>query len=163
MTDEEFCALYETHAPRLWAYVVRATRSRAAADDIVQESFLRTFEVTTLNRANDDHRRRYLYTVATNLIRRHYKRREVPLPDGPFDTAISESPDEKLAVERALEELSEVECQTLWLAHVEEWSHREIARMLGYRDGSLRQVAVRAKRRFMEAFTRHDRSERDES
>jgi RNA polymerase sigma factor (sigma-70 family) len=114
-----------------------------------------------MNRADADHQRRYLYTIATNLIKRDYRQREGPLPDDSLHAAISESPDEKLAVERALGELPEVERQTLWLAHVEQWSHREIARMLGYREGSLRQVAVRAKRRFMEAFTRHHGTERD--
>lgn len=162
MTDEQFCTLYETHARRLWAYVARATRSRAAADDIVQESFLRIFEATRMDRADADHQRRYLYTIATNLIKREYRQREDPLPDDSLDAAISGSPDEKLAVERALGELPEVERQTLWLAYVEQWSHREIARMLGYREGSLRQVAVRAKRRFMEAFTRHHGTERDD-
>jgi RNA polymerase sigma-70 factor (ECF subfamily) len=163
MTDEDFCALYETHARRLWAYVVRATRNRATADEIVQEAFLRMFEATSMNRADADHRRNYLYTVATNLIRRGHQRREELLQEDSLNTAASESPDEKLAVEQVLGELSEVERQTLWLAHVEQWSHREIARLLGYREGSLRQVAVRARRRFIEAFTRHTGKERASS
>ena len=161
MTDEEFCTLYEAHSRKLWAYVARTTGSRAAADEIVQESFLRIYEAARMNRADDDHRRRYLYTIATNLIKREYRRREEPLLSDSLHPAASESPDEKLAVERALSELSEVERQTLWLAHVEQWSHREIARTLGYREGSLRQVAVRAKRRFMEAFTRQHRTTGD--
>jgi RNA polymerase sigma-70 factor (ECF subfamily) len=163
MTDEEFCALYETHARRLWAYVARATRSRATADDIVQETFLRMLGAVSMDRADADHRRNYLYTVATNLIRRSHRRREEPLLEDCLNTAVSESPDQKLAVEQALGELSDVERQTLWLAHVEQWSHREIARMLGYREGSLRQVAVRAKHRFIEAFTKRTRMERDPS
>ena len=163
MTDEEFCALYEAHSRRLWAYVARATRSRATADDIVQETFLRIFEATSMNRADADHRRNYLYTIATNLIRRDHGRRDESPTQGSFNAAVSEFPDEKLAVERALRELSEVERQTLWLAHVEQWSHREIARMLGYREGSLRQVAVRAKRRFIQAFTGNTGAERDPS
>lgn len=163
MTDEEFCALYEAHSRRLWAYVARATRSRATADDIVQETFLRIFEATSMNRADADHRRNYLYTIATNLIRHGHRSRDEALTQDSFTTAVSECPDEKLAVERALRELSEVERQTLWLAHVEQWSHREIARMLGYREGSLRQVAVRAKRRFIQAFTGNTGVERDPS
>ena len=163
MTDEEFCALYEAHSRRLWAYVARATRSRATADDIVQETFLRIFEATSMNRADADHRRNYLYTIATNLIRRDHRRRDGSPPRDSFTAAVSEGPDEKLAVERALRELSEVERQTLWLAHVEQWSHREIARLLGYREGSLRQVAVRAKRRFIQAFTGNSGAERDPS
>lgn len=153
MTDEDFCALYDAHARLLWAYVVRATRNRAAADDIVQETFARVWSAKGFDRADTDHRRRYLYLVATNLMRREYKRRG---NEGPWDESMSpgvtESHDDALAVERALSVLSQVERQTLWLAHVERHSHREIARMLRYREGSVRQVAVRAKRRFIEAW-----------
>ena len=152
MNDEDFSALYEAHARRLWAYVVRATRDTAAADDIVQEAFLRVFSARSMNAADSEHRRYYLYTVATNLIRRRHRR---PM-DAPWDETLSRStatsPDDKLAVEQALNALSDVERQALWLGYVEGWSWREVARMLGYREGSLRQLAVRAKRRFREAF-----------
>jgi DNA-directed RNA polymerase specialized sigma24 family protein len=163
MTDEEFCALYEAHSRRLWAYVARATRSRATADDSVQETFLRIFEAASMNRADADHRRNYLYTIATNLIRRdHGRRHESPTQDS-FNAAVSECPDEKLAVERALRELSEVERQTLLAGArgaVVSSRDRPNARIP---EGSLRQVAVRAKRRFIQAFTGNTGAERDPS
>jgi len=153
MTEEEFCALYDAHARTLWAYVVRATRSSAAADDIVQETFARVWTAKGFDRAETEHRRRYLYIVATNLMKREYKRRGNEAPwDESMSPPVTESPDDALAVERALGVLSQVERQTLWLVYVEQHSHREIAQMLGYREGSLRQVAVRAKRRFLEAW-----------
>jgi RNA polymerase sigma-70 factor (ECF subfamily) len=152
MSDEDFCALYDAHARRLWAYVVRATGNAAAADDIVQEAFMRVFDAQRLDRADAEHRRAYLYKVATNLIRRRHRRApETDLSDAPT-ASMTAAPEAKLAVERALNTLSEAERQTLWLSYVEGWSHREIARMLGYREGSLRQVAVRAKRRFAAAL-----------
>jgi RNA polymerase sigma-70 factor (ECF subfamily) len=152
MNDEEFCALYEAHGRRLWAYVVRATRDPTTADDIVQDTFMRVFSAKSMDRADSEHRRHYLYRVATNLIRRRYRR--------PVETTLGESssqstaisPDDELAVRQALNALSDVERQTLWLGYVEGWSWREVARMLGYREGSVRQLAVRAKRRFREAF-----------
>lgn len=152
MNDEEFCALYEAHGRRLWAYVVRATRDAAAADDIVQDTFVRVFSAKSMDTADSEHRRHYLYKVATNLIRRRYRRSvETTLGDS-SRTSAAISPDEKLAIEQALNALSDVERQTLWLGYVEGWSWREVARMLGYREGSVRQLAVRAKRRFREAF-----------
>jgi RNA polymerase sigma-70 factor (ECF subfamily) len=152
MNDEEFCALYEAHARRLWAYVARATRDAAVADDIVQDAFVTVFGAKSMETADSEHRRHYLYKVATNLIRRRYRR--------PVETHLGESSsasgaislDEKLAVEQALNALSDVERQALWLGYVEGWSWREVARMLGYREGSVRQLAVRAKRRFRDAF-----------
>jgi RNA polymerase sigma factor (sigma-70 family) len=156
MTDDEFCELYEAHARRLWAYVFRATRNSSTADDIVQEAFLRVFAASSLERADANHRRNYLYTVATNLIRR--RPRDEQLAEDAEPAGGPDSLDDKLDVESALGELSIVERQTLWLGYVERWSHREIAGMLGYTEGSLRQVAVRAKRRFLEVFNRKPRS-----
>jgi RNA polymerase sigma-70 factor (ECF subfamily) len=152
MTDEAFCSLYDAYARPLWAYAFRATGNAAAADDIVQEAFLRAFEAKRLDKADPEHRRRYLYTIAANLIRRRHRR--------PAETELAEEVDvsalpgaeERMAVTQALERLSSAERQTLWLAHVEEWPLREVAAILGYREGSLRQVAARAKRRFLRAF-----------
>jgi RNA polymerase sigma-70 factor (ECF subfamily) len=152
MTDEDFCALYDAHARRLWAYVMRATKNAAVADDIVQETFVRVLGAKTMAEADPDHRRHYLFKIATNLIKRQYGRAVelAPQHSGPYVAATPS--DERLAVEQALDTLSTTERQTLWLAYAEGWSWREVAEMLGYREGSVRQVAVRAKRRFREAF-----------
>jgi len=153
VTDGDFCALYDRHARRLWAYVARMTRSRAAADDIVQEAFVRVFEAAALEGATDDHRRRYLYKVATNLVRRR-GRTEGPEEDWSEPTSVEFDADERLAVQQALQALPVVEREALWLAYVERWSSREVAAMLGYREGSIRQVITRARRRFAEIFSR---------
>ena len=152
MTDDDFCALYEAHARRLWAYVMRATRDAAAADDIVQESFTRIFTAAAIASADPEHRRRYLYKVATNLVHRRYRTEAAVLIGPPNDSSAAQRVENKLAVEEALEALSVVEREALWLAHVEGWSWREVAQILGYREGSIRQVAVRARQRFRERF-----------
>ncbi|HVG52776.1 MAG TPA: sigma-70 family RNA polymerase sigma factor [Vicinamibacterales bacterium] len=152
MTDEDFCALYEAHARRLWAYVTRAIRDGAAAEDIVQEAFARVFRAKAMETEDEEHRRRYLYTVATNLIRRRYRGLvEVPFEERAGHSPTS-SPENAMAVTQALSGLTRIERQTLWLAYVEGWSWREVGRLLGYREGSIRQVGVRARRRFRELF-----------
>lgn len=153
MTDEDFCALYEAHARRLWAYVTRATRDRGAAEDIVQETFARVYRVAAMNEAADEYRRRYLYKVATNLIRRRYRDRASAPLEGNASYTPAPEPDEAMDVARALEGLTPIERRTLWLAYVEGWSWREVADLLGYREGSIRQVGVRARRRFRELFS----------
>jgi RNA polymerase sigma-70 factor (ECF subfamily) len=146
MTDDDFCALYEAHARRLWAYVMRATRDAAAADDIVQETFTRIFTAVAMTSADPEHRRRSLYRVATNLLHRRYRSRA--------DLVMEPR------AEQALEALSVVERQTLWLAYAEGWSWREVAQILGYREGSIRHVAVRARHRFRQRFALRRHKER---
>lgn len=154
MNDEAFCALYDAHAGRLWAYVTRMTRDPAAADDIVQESFLRVYAAPALADASKDHRRHYLYAVATNLVRRRTRTSDVVEDASAHGASHDPDVEQHLAVQQALEALPLVERQTLWLSYVERWSAREIGAMLGYREGSVRQVAVRARRRFADLFTR---------
>jgi RNA polymerase sigma-70 factor (ECF subfamily) len=52
----------------------------------------------------------------------------------------------------ALRALSERERKLLWLAHVEEWKHDEIAAVLGLAAASIRVLLHRARRRFKEHF-----------
>lgn len=162
MTDDDFRGLYEKYARGLWAYVARMTRNPTASDDIVQEAFLRVYQAAALTDATDDHRRRYLYVVATNLVRRR-GRMDAPEHDGgeePSDDGANV--DEQLAVRQALDALPPVEQQALWLTYVERWSSRELAAMLGYRDASMRQVITRARRRFAEIFAHGARKDDDD-
>ena len=78
----------------------------------------------------------------------------------PADGSAAPGVERTLAIEQALEALSVVERQTLWLAYVEGWSWREVAQILGYREGSIRQVAVRARQRFRERFALRQDKER---
>jgi RNA polymerase sigma factor (sigma-70 family) len=153
VNDEHFRDLYDRQARNLWAYVARMTGCATAADDIVQEAFLRVYTARALEAADADHRRRYLYTVASNLVRRRGREAVVDAPVEDLDLAATGTdPADALAVRQALAGLSIVERQALWLSYAERYSAREIAVMLGYRDGSLRQVMVRARRRFVALF-----------
>jgi RNA polymerase sigma-70 factor (ECF subfamily) len=160
MTDAEFCELHDAYAVRLWAYVFRATGDASSAEDIVQEAFYRVLTARRLNNVSEQHRRRYLFTVATNLIRRRSRlRAEIPYDDAAGLEQPPSGVDQRLDVERALGSLTAVERQSLWLSHVEGWTHREIAAMMGYREGSLRHLISRAKRRFIAAFVERNSSD----
>src|SRR5262249_35113288 len=153
----------EAHARRLWAHVARVTNSAATADDVVQEAFMRVFNAKALDAADAEHRRHYLYKVATNLARRERRYGEHTQMLLGSELSPAEDVDSRLAVGDALDHLTDNERRTLWLSYVEGWSHREIAAMLGYREGSVRQVAVRARRRFLEAFGPRNRQGGEQS
>src|SRR5262245_61065181 len=73
MTEEAFRVFYEQTARRLWTYLARMTGDDRLADDLLQETYYRFL------RANppldgDDHRRNYLFRIATNLVRDHRRR-----------------------------------------------------------------------------------------
>ena len=64
----------------LWAYLARATSDPSAADDLLQEAYYRLLRATTTFES-DEHRKNYLFRIATNLIRDRFRRPESTTPN----------------------------------------------------------------------------------
>jgi RNA polymerase sigma-70 factor (ECF subfamily) len=154
MDEQSFRLFYERTARQLQAYLVSATGCPTAAEDLLQESYLRLIRAEV--RANDDdHLRNYLFRIATNLLRDRYRRR------GPQTEELAEARDpadhesaiqRRTDLERVLLELTPRDRQLLWLAYVEGMSHHEIAAAVGLKSGSIRPLLFRARRRMAEVL-----------
>jgi RNA polymerase sigma-70 factor (ECF subfamily) len=149
MDEAVFRCLYQRTASPLRAYLLRAGGSAALADDLLQESYLR-FLRSGFEGESEQHRRNYLFRIATNLLRDHFRRSrpevdEIPEPEGnpSHDEAVLLRSD----VGRAMAGLAPRDRQMLWLAYVEGASHREIADVLGLRSASIRSMLSRARHR----------------
>lgn len=158
MSEDEFRLFHARTARPLRGYLVRALGGdEAAADDLMQESYLRLLGARTLPaEMSEEHRRNYLYRIATNLMRDRARSRmggsEVELEESagserPFAGAVEAGHD----VQRALARLRPRERQLLWLAYIERFSHEEIAGMVGAKGPSIRPMLARARAR-MAAF-----------
>ncbi len=151
MDEERFRAFYERTARPLWAYLVRVLRNRDAADDLVQESFCR-FLAANLPPMNDAESKSYIFRIATNLMRDRWRREKVAARVPAPGAAREESFAAREEVRRAFAELKERERQLLWLAHVEGFSHKEIAVITGLRAGSIRLLLFRARRKLADSL-----------
>jgi RNA polymerase sigma-70 factor (ECF subfamily) len=155
MTEETFRAFYELTSRGLWAYLSRTSGDRRLADDLLQEAYYRLLR-SRVAFESDDHRRNYLYRIATNLVR-DQRRRAVPAA-GAGDVDQSPAPEcmggpelraaQRLDITRAMRQLKPRERSLLWLAYVQGCSHDEIARVVGVRPSSLKSLLFRARRRF---------------
>ena len=85
MDDETFAGFYHRSAPALWAYLARVSRDPTLADDLMQESYIR-FLCAAPVADGEVACRRYLFTIATNLMRDHWRR---PRPTSTEDLAES--------------------------------------------------------------------------
>jgi RNA polymerase sigma-70 factor (ECF subfamily) len=151
LDETEFRAFYEETSRALFAYLLRVSRERAMAEDLVQESYCRLLAAKQIPQ-DGSHRRKYLFRIATNLMRDRWRRlknnTEDPLPDCLPDVAAS-ADDDDLSIEmrRALQQLKGRERQLLWLAYVEGSNHREIAECTGLKESSIRLLLFRARRK----------------
>ena len=155
MTEEAFRAFYDQTARPVWVYLARMTGDRRLADDLLQESYYR-FLRATVSFESDDHRRHYLFRIATNLVHDHRRRSRPDVARAPaFDESaavgVDDDPANRIArridVARALEQLKPRERSLLWLAYAQGWTHEEIAASLGLRTKSLKALLHRARRR----------------
>jgi RNA polymerase sigma-70 factor, ECF subfamily len=160
MDEEAFRLFYQRTARPLWAYLSRVSRNRQAADDLLQESYYRLLKCgRTFD--SDDHRRHYLFRIATNLVldaRRqapsvglHEASLEVDGSMRPGDAGDQAARRTDLAV--ALGRLKPRDRALVWLAYAQGASHAEIASITGLKSSSVKQLLFRARRR-LAAFLR---------
>jgi RNA polymerase sigma-70 factor (ECF subfamily) len=151
MDSDAFAGFYQRSAPALHAYLARVSRNHALADDLMQESYLR-FLCASCPEGGEVNYRRYLYRIATNLLRDHWKRpRAACMEDVPerFLTAPDELSriDSQAALDPAMARMRPRERQLLWLAHAEGYSHREISEITGLSAAGIRLLLFRARRK----------------
>jgi RNA polymerase sigma-70 factor, ECF subfamily len=161
MDREAFRAFYETTAPALLAYLRHVTRDVTAAEDLMQECYMRMLAATLPEPMSEPHRRQYLFRIGTNLVRDRFRARryvgEMPKQE-PAARDASRAIEIKQLVDLALTHVRLEDRQLLWLAYAEQMSHQEIARITGYRVGSIRPLLSQARRRLAAAVRTLTRS-----
>ena len=147
MTEQEFVGLYQRAAPALRSYLRLLCRNAALADDLLQDSFLRMLRVD-VSRLAEHQLKSYLYKAATSVARDHFRaqKREVQgLSDLQVESESMVDLDLPHDMNLALRTLKPQQQVLLWLAYVEGFEHREIARLLGLGEKSVRVVLFRAR------------------
>ena len=151
MDNEQFAAFYARSARSLWAYLVRVSRNPALADDLTQESYVR-FLCADQPLDGEVAARRYLFRIATNLLRDHWRRPQPSsiedLPEELFKAKCATAQSDSHAMlEPAMALMRPRDRQLLWLAYAEGYSHHEIAEVTGLASASVRLLLFRARRK----------------
>ena len=170
MTGDAATAIFEQQRPRLLSLAYRMLGEIQAAEDIVQEGWLRWSAATLADIAFPS---AWLTQVATRLaidqLRSARRRREVYtgpwLPEPIIDSTDSEpgsamelAQECELALLWSLERLAEEERAAFLLSQVFETSYADIARTLDKSEQACRQLVSRARQRVQESSPRFDTS-----
>ena len=141
MNESELEELYCATAPRLRRYLARLVDD---ADDATQETFFRYLRAGYT--AEGDDRVRILFTIATNLARNVWR---ASARQGRAEARPTFRPDpiERLDLIAALRALNPRERALLWLTCAEGYGHKDVARMMGMAQASVRVLLFRARRK----------------
>jgi RNA polymerase sigma-70 factor (ECF subfamily) len=146
MTEQQFQLVYDATSGPILGYLVAVTGRREVAEDLLQETYTRflsrprpTLDITDI--------RRYLFRIATNLLRDRWRKGDAtPFSDPPEPSHTSDL-DTTIDVRAALQALKPRERELLWLAYVEGMSHNEIACATGLQSLSVRLLLYRARKK----------------
>jgi RNA polymerase sigma-70 factor (ECF subfamily) len=141
----EFEAFYMRTAGKLHGYLCRLTHDPATADEVLQEAYIRMINLPAID---DLPRKAYLYKTATNILRdrwRKLKREKEWWELSNVTEHVHQNLNLSLDMASIMDKLNVQERAVLWLAHVEELSHKEIGAVLGVKEKSVRVIVFRAR------------------
>ena len=158
--EQAFATLFHLHKKRVYSVCLQMTKDVADAEDLTQEAFLQVFRSVNSFRG-DSAFSTWLYRVAVNTVLMKLRSRKSPQvlsldepasPDSPTlkrdigkaDPSLSGTVD-RIALRRAMDELSEGCRQIFDLHEVEGYQHHEIAEMLDCSVGNSKSQLHKAK------------------
>lgn len=160
MDAEAFTGFYQRTARPLAAYLARVSGDPALADDLMQESYLRFLAAPCPIDAEAD-RKRWLFRIATNLLRDHWRRKTPVASLDDIEDVLAPVADRsaefaaQAVVGPALLRLRPRDRQLLWLAYAEGYTHVEISEITGLRPASIRILLFRARRKMAQLLRRN--------
>jgi RNA polymerase sigma-70 factor, ECF subfamily len=155
MDEQSFRTFYDRTARPLWSYLYRTSGNASLADDLMQESYFRILRVR-FPEMNQDYMKNYLFRIATNLMRDHWRHskvepsaltapEEIEQPRAAATEHGEQTFQLRSDVMNVMQRLKPRERELLWLAYVEGSSHREIAETIGLKEQSIRSLLFRAR------------------
>ena len=146
-----FGQLVERYSPRLLCFLSRRTSSLQDAEDLVQDTFVRAFENIHSYRKTWKFST-WLFTIASRLATSQYRRKQTA---GEFSKVGSNEPtcpstillrrEKRQSLWAQAMELSENQYQVLWLKYAEDMSVKEIAKVMGKSQISIKVLLYRAR------------------
>ena len=153
MRSDTFERLFEEHGSRLFSFLAYRTGDRALAEDLLSETFERVMRSRQRFDPRRGSERRWLYTIALNLLRDHARRQvhEDRILQHVGAGSPQEQPDPGMAavehrdeLQRALAMLSDDEREALALRFGADLKLREVAHVRGEGESAIEGRIYRA-------------------
>lgn len=147
-TPAELEQAMETYGKTVYRLAYSQTRSKADAEDIYQDVFLRYFQKRP-QFESEEHRKAWLLRVTVNRARSLFAsawfRKTVPLEE-----CVRFAEPEEQMLDDALRQLQQKDRTLLHLYYYEQLSTKEMAAILGRKESTVRTQLTRARRKLAE-------------
>ena len=150
LTEAEFDDFYRRNGRSLLAYITRLCGDATLADDLFQKAFYQ-FLRAEVPAGDETQMRPYLYRIALNVVRDEWRKdsrgREMELSEHTDPVQRHSSVETAHDFQKTFQKLTPNERALLWLAHVEELEHRDVAKRVGVGEKSVRVLLHRARKK----------------
>lgn len=140
MTEQEFQPLYERQAESLYKICRFYLGNPTDAQDAVQNIFIKLLE-KQMTFHDEQHESAWFHTVARNhcrdILRSGWKKKRVDMETLPEYPAPEEKQQQDSYLEEALSRLPVKQKEVIYLYYYEEYSIREISRLLNRRESTI--------------------------
>lgn len=158
--------LYEEYYDKIARYAHAHVGNRTLSEDIASEVFMKALESVDRYQERGLPMQAWLFKIAHNLVV-DYLRRETKRPTVPIDGVeledgadppqqVAESKDQMRSVARAMGTLTEEQQEVLRLRFFAELTSGEVGKLLGKRDGAVREMQRAALEKLRKALAEPD-------
>jgi RNA polymerase sigma-70 factor (ECF subfamily) len=154
-----FEQIYNLLVDELYSYIRGQCQNETVAEDLLANVFLKAWRSARRHRSGTDHFRRWIFTIARNEVRDHWRTNQRTLPldlelRDEAEAPEARDPEEvRRQVVRAMASLTDAQRQVVVLRYFSNKSHEEIAILMGKREGAVRALLLRALRRMRKVMT----------
>lgn len=158
-----FEALYELYSQPIFTFCFFRAPTKSDAEDLTAQVFMKAWQAIGRYRVGEAPFLAWLYRIAHNTVANYYRdrQRHPEVADAGLDDNLLENIEDqgelgsdpleaifrqtqRETLKKALERLTKEQQQVVYLRFIEDWSHAQIASLIGKKENAVRGIQFRA-------------------
>ncbi|MBK7095019.1 MAG: RNA polymerase sigma factor [Saprospiraceae bacterium] len=147
MTINEYNKCVDLYSDNVYRFAMKSVRDEDTANDLVQDTFMRLWQ--HVDKINLETAKPYLFKIANNLMIDLYRKNKF-MDSNPIDSEkysyVHEYTDLKEQLDKALDNLAQIQKTVIMLRDYEDYSYEEIGQITGLSESQVKVYIYRARK-----------------
>jgi RNA polymerase sigma factor (sigma-70 family) len=147
MTINEYNKCVDLYSDNVYRFAMKSVRDEDTASDLVQDTFMRLWQ--HVDKINLETAKPYLFKIANNLMIDLYRKNKF-VDSNPIDSEkysyVHEYTDLKEQLDKALDNLAQIQKTVIMLRDYEDYSYEEIGQITGLSESQVKVYIYRARK-----------------